>query len=132
MSERLKFWLIILMIATVLTFSLSPLPDLIHGIGQSKAPWRVRTQADVIYDLRREMFDLQVANSYFAQENRYLRRLVYTTKPDEWATWLHLLDHVKRQEKELKKQRERIRELEILLKLREHEFWQKLPPDRQA
>jgi len=111
------FWLMILTIITVLTFSLSLLPDLIHGIAQSKAPWRVRTQADVIYDLRLELIQLQLANSYFSQENRLLRRLVFTTKPDHWLTWLHLLDEVKRLQNHIEKLDRKIRGLEIKLRL---------------
>jgi len=122
MSELKKFWLVILTIATVLTFSLSPLPDLIHGIGQTAAPWRHRTEADLIRDLRMEIFDLQVINSYFAQENRYLRKLVYTTKPDMWTTWLELLDEIKRLENVNEELRDIIRELENKLELRQDQL----------
>jgi len=121
------FWLFIITIITVLTFSLSPLPDLIHGIGQSKAPWRQRTEADLIKDLRMEIFDLTIANSYFSNENRLLRKLVYTTKPDMWATWLHLLDEIKRQENRITELKEKIRELENLLGIRQDQLLPGMP-----
>jgi len=122
MSELKKFWLVILTIATVLTFSLSPLPDLIHGIGQTKAPWSQRTEADLIRDLRMKIFNLTIANSYFARENHYLRKLVYTTKPDEWVTWLELLDEVKRLNNVIEELEIEIRILENKLGLRQDQL----------
>lgn len=124
-----KFWLVILTIATVLTFSLSPLPDLIHGIGQNAAPWRHRTEADLIKDLRLEIFDLTMANSYFNRENRQLRILVYTTKPDHWATWLELMDVIKHQQRKIEELKTKIKHLEIQLQLRTPDLLQPIIPE---
>jgi len=76
-----------------------------------------------------EIFDLQMTNSYLTRENRGLRILVYTTKPDHWATWLHLLDHIKRQEKVMEKLRQKIKHLEIKLKLRTPDLLEPIIPE---
>jgi len=107
----------LLTIAAVLVFTFT-LADFVNEVGFTKAPWLHRTDKDVIKELRIELSNLSRTLSTLVSENRYLRRLVYTTKPDHWVTWLELLDECKRLEKIIEEKNRKIRILETKLGIR--------------
>jgi len=117
----------LLAIAAVLVFTFT-LADCMSEIDHSKAPWLRRTDKDLITQLRMEINGLSYALSTMAINNRYLRGLIYTTKPDHWTTWIELLDECKRLEGIIKAKNERIRILEKQLGIRQ---WQTPAPYRK-
>ena len=114
----------LLTIAVVLVFTFT-LADFVNEVGFAEAPWLHRTNDDVIYELRLEINALTLRMSAMAIDNRYLRKLVYTTKPDHWSTWLELLDHCKRLEEKMEELEE---EITILEKKLNRELWQMPAP----
>lgn len=129
MTKEIKQSLAFLVaIGIVLLFTFT-LADYVNGINQLKAPWLYRSDREVINDLGMKIKRLNYALSFIAQENEYLRKLVYTTKPDKWTTWVELLDECKRLEEEIEEQKKKIRILEKRLDI---QLWQMLEPYRKA
>lgn len=111
----------------MLTFTFT-LADYVNELGQIKAPWLHRAEQDLIKELRIEIFNLEYALSAMVLDNRYLRRLVYTTKPDHWTTWLELMDECKRLKKVIEEKDKKIKILETKLGIR---LWQIPAPYRR-
>lgn len=110
-------------IAAVLVFTFT-LAEYVNEMGHVKVSWLHQTDKDVIYELRSRVNRLELALGFTNQENRCLRRLVYTTKPDHWATWLELMDYCKVLEKKNEEIKKEIKILEIKLGIRS---WPTLP-----
>lgn len=127
MSENKKIIAFLVAIGIVLLFTFT-LADYVNRMGQTKVPWLHQTDKDMIAELRMKLFNLNIALSNLASENRYLRKLVYTTKPDEWVTWVELLDECKRLIKIIEERDEKIKELEIKLGIR---LWQMPTPYKE-
>lgn len=124
MLEDKKIMFFLLAIVAVLTFTFT-LANHVNELGQTKAPWLHRTDKDVILDLRMKINNIQLALSYMSIENRELRKLVFTTKPDHWTTWVELLDECKRLNKKIEKLQEKIEDLEVQLGIRQ---WESIIP----
>jgi len=126
-KEDKKIVFFLLAITVILTFTFT-LANYINEMGQAKAPWLHRTEKDLILELRMDIENLHCALSMMYQENNYLRRLVYTTKPDHWTTWLELMDECKRLKKKIEEQDRKIKILETKLGIR---LWEMPAPYRR-
>lgn len=111
-NKKIAFFLLAIALAVVFTFTLA---DYVNEFDHAKTPWFHRTEREMILDLRMEIADLNYVISLMAIQNRYLRRLVYTTKPDHWTTWLQLLDECKRLERIIEEKNRKIKILETKL-----------------
>jgi len=121
-NKKIVYFLLAIALVLVFTFTLA---DHINNLGYAKAPWLHRSDKDIVYELRLDIRQLEFALSAMNQSNRYLRKLVYSTKPDDWTTWIALLDHCKELEEKIEELQDEIRILEKKLDIR---LWQMPAP----
>ena len=87
-----------------------------------------RTDADIVRELRMELFNIRFAMSTLQIENRHLRTLIYGTKPKLYDTVIMLLDENYKLELECRRLR---KEKEDIRRELEKNYWEFFKPPKK-